>query len=83
VSIEIIATVGDPTEALIAVSEHLDLLVCGSRGYGRVRAVLLGSVTRRLVAEASCPVLVLPRGVRARLESVVVGRVDERAPATY
>jgi nucleotide-binding universal stress UspA family protein len=83
VSIEIDATVGDPAEVLIAVSEHLDLLVCGSRGYGPVRAVLLGSVTRRLVADAGCPILVLPRGVRASLESLVDGRVDETAPAAY
>jgi nucleotide-binding universal stress UspA family protein len=81
VPIEIDATVGDPAEVLIAASRHLDLLVCGSRGYGPVRAVLLGSVTRRLVAEASCPIVVLPRGVSAPLESLAGGRVDETAPA--
>jgi nucleotide-binding universal stress UspA family protein len=83
VPIEVDATVGEPADVLIAISEHLDLLVCGSRAYGPLRAVLLGSVTRRVVAEAACPVLVLPRGVRAPLDALTGARVDERAPAAY
>jgi nucleotide-binding universal stress UspA family protein len=62
--------VEDPADALIAVSQNVDLLVCGSRGYGPLHAVLLGGVTRRVVAEAQCPVIVLPRGVRAPLEAL-------------
>jgi nucleotide-binding universal stress UspA family protein len=81
VPVEIDATVGDPAEVLIAVSEHLDLLVCGSRGYGPLRAVLLGSVTRRVVADARCPVLVLPRGVQAPLDALAGERVDAQARA--
>ena len=53
---------------LMRVSENLDLLVCGSRGYGPVRAVLLGGVSRRLTAEAQCPVIVVPRGWTASLD---------------
>ena len=34
---------------------ELDLLVCGSRGYGPVHAVMLGGVSRALVDEAACP----------------------------
>jgi nucleotide-binding universal stress UspA family protein len=71
VPIEVEAFVGDPAETLLSLSESLDLLVCGSRGYGPLRAVLLGSVARRVVAEARCPVIVLPRGVRASLEALV------------
>jgi len=63
VPVEVDAFLEDPAEVLIRVSEHLDLLVCGSRGYGPLRAVLLGGVTRRVTTAASCPVLVLPRGV--------------------
>jgi nucleotide-binding universal stress UspA family protein len=70
VHVEIDTFVDDPAEALIRVSEHVDLLICGSRGYGPLRAVLLGGVSRRVVAEASCPVIVLPRGVKAPLESL-------------
>jgi nucleotide-binding universal stress UspA family protein len=61
----------DPAEPLIQASQHLDLLVCGSRGYGPVRAVLLGGVTRRVTREARCPVIVLPRGVRASLQALI------------
>jgi hypothetical protein len=36
-----------------------------------VRAVLLGGVSRRVAAEARCPVIVLPRGVRASLQALL------------
>ena len=54
--------VDDPAEVLLRISAHVDVLVCGSRGYGPVRGLLLGGVTRRVVAGAQCPVLILPRG---------------------
>jgi nucleotide-binding universal stress UspA family protein len=53
--------VGDPADALVGVSQHLDLLVMGSRGYGPGLAVLLGGVSRRVTMKARCPVLVVPR----------------------
>ena len=56
---------GDAAGELAAASADLDLLVIGSRGYGPVRSVLLGSVSRELVRSAACPVVVLPRGVTA------------------
>ena len=71
VPVEIDAFVEDPADVLIRVSEHLDLLVCGSRGYGPLRAVLLGGVSRRLAADARCPVIVLPRGVEDSLETLM------------
>ena len=71
VSVEVDAFVEDPADVLIRVSEHLDLLVCGSRAYGPVRAVLLGGVSRRVTADARCPVIVQPRGVEASLEALV------------
>ena len=70
VDVDIDGFVDDPADALIRASEHLDLLVCGSRGYGPLRAVLLGGVSRRVVANASCPVIVLPRGIDAPLEAL-------------
>jgi nucleotide-binding universal stress UspA family protein len=70
VAVQIDAFAEDPAGTLIAVSENLDLLVCGSRGYGPVRAVLLGGVSRRVAAEAHCPLIVLPRGVPASLEAL-------------
>jgi nucleotide-binding universal stress UspA family protein len=45
------------------LDEHeVDLLVCGSRGYGPMRRVLLGGVLRKLIRRAACPVVVVPRG---------------------
>ncbi|MHC5796671.1 universal stress protein [Lacisediminihabitans sp. FW035] len=42
--------------------EDVDLLVCGSRGYGPARRVLLGGVSSRLLKAARVPVVVVPRG---------------------
>jgi nucleotide-binding universal stress UspA family protein len=70
VAVEIDALVDDPADALVRVSENVDVLICGSRGYGPLRAVFLGGVSRRVVAEAHCPVIVLPRGVKAPLEAL-------------
>lgn len=60
--------VARPVEALVELSGRVDLLVCGSRGYGPVRSVLLGGVTHPLIAQARCPVVIVPRGVEAALE---------------
>lgn len=51
---------GEPAEALAAASHDLDLLVCGSRGYGPIRSLLLGSTSQALVRKAACPVLIVP-----------------------
>ena len=71
VQVEAVALVGDPADVIADFSKGVDLLVCGSRGYGPARAVLLGSVSRRVTAEAHCPVIVLPRGVKASIEMLV------------
>jgi nucleotide-binding universal stress UspA family protein len=71
VAVEVEAVTGDPADALVGASGRVDVLVLGSRGYGPVRAVLLGSVSRRVTREARCPVIVLPRGVRASLDALL------------
>jgi nucleotide-binding universal stress UspA family protein len=70
---EVDAFIGDPGDVLVDLSQSLDLLVCGSRGYGPLRAVLLGGVSRRVAVAAHCPVIVLPRGVSASLEALMAG----------
>lgn len=70
--------VDDAADILLRVSEHVDLLVCGSRGYGPLRSVLLGGVSRRVVDRAQCPVVVLPRGVEQPLD----GLLDAHGAAT-
>jgi nucleotide-binding universal stress UspA family protein len=54
---------GDPVQALAERSAGLALLVLGSRGYGPVRSVLVGSVSAGVARTAACPVLVVPSGV--------------------
>jgi nucleotide-binding universal stress UspA family protein len=69
IPVEVDTFLEDPAEVLIRISEHLDLLVCGSRGYGPLRAVLLGGVTRRVTSGAQCPVVVVPRGLEMTVGS--------------
>ncbi|HEX6457026.1 MAG TPA: universal stress protein [Solirubrobacterales bacterium] len=54
---------GVPGPAIVEACEEVDadLLVAGSRGYGPVMRVLLGSVSTQLAHKAPCPVLVVPR----------------------
>jgi len=67
--VEVHATLisGEPVEALTsAVDRPGTIMVVGSRGYGPLRRVLLGSVSTPLVRSAPCPVIVTPRGVHER-----------------
>jgi nucleotide-binding universal stress UspA family protein len=69
---------GHAPEALAAVSGELDLLVCGSRGYGPVRTVLLGGTSHVLVRTAACPVVVVPLGERdARNDQAAVAALED------
>lgn len=63
-------TLNDPVAALVELSRDVDLIVCGSRGYGPIRSVLLGAVTHWLTHEAHCPVVFIPRGVRQAAEQL-------------
>ena len=53
--------IGDAGAELADRTRDTDLLVLGSRSYGPVRRVLLGSTSTRVVGAATGPVLVLPR----------------------
>jgi nucleotide-binding universal stress UspA family protein len=65
---------GDPSDALAAASADLGLLVCGSRGYGRMRTLVVGGTSHAVVRKAVCPVLVVPPGSAAD----EAGRARER-----
>jgi nucleotide-binding universal stress UspA family protein len=54
---------GRPADAILADAEAFepDLIVVGSRGYGPIRSMLLGSVSAELVDRSPCPVLVARR----------------------
>jgi nucleotide-binding universal stress UspA family protein len=73
---------GEPADVLIERSGDLDILLLGSRAYGPLRHALMGSVSARVMREAHCPVLTVPRGV-AREETPIAGRpgAGDRGPA--
>jgi len=52
---------GRPASALLELSRGVDLLVIGSRRWGMVARLVLGSTGEALLHDAECPVLVVPR----------------------
>lgn len=53
---------GDPAEAIIETirQQHVDVIVVGRRGRGRLSGLLLGSVSQKLCSLAPCMVIVAP-----------------------
>jgi nucleotide-binding universal stress UspA family protein len=66
VRVEAVLVRGEPATALAEiVTADEGLLMIGSRAYGPLRRVLLGSVATALVRWAPCPVIVHPRPTKA------------------
>ncbi|WP_192476946.1 universal stress protein [Arthrobacter sp. AET 35A] len=49
-----------PAEALVAAASSAKLLVVGRRGRGKLKRLLLGSVTRNVLFHIKCPTIVTP-----------------------
>ena len=66
----------EPAGEIVALAEEhgVGLIVVGSRGRGRIRRALTGSVSDRVVRHARCPVLVV--GARARVADGARGGFD-------
>lgn len=52
---------GSPAEAILDVANtrKVDLIVMGSRGFGRLKGLLIGSQSQKVVQHAPCPVLIV------------------------
>lgn len=58
------AMTGLPADELIQASLDADLVVVGSRGAGRLRRLVRGSVSAEVSQHARCPVVVIPAEAR-------------------
>ncbi|MGQ9586706.1 MAG: universal stress protein, partial [Anaerolineae bacterium] len=65
VKAELLLRVGDPAQEIVQAAKEggFDLIVVGHRGLSPVKAFLLGSVSERVVAHASCSTLVVRPGL--------------------
>jgi nucleotide-binding universal stress UspA family protein len=52
---------GAPPDVLMELADDVDLLVIGSRRWGAVARVLLGTTGEALMRDAACPIVVAPR----------------------
>jgi nucleotide-binding universal stress UspA family protein len=59
------AVSGAVNDRIEELAQDVDVLVCGSRGWGAVRRVVLGSTANRLIHHAACPVIVMPRATES------------------
>ena len=59
---------GDPAERILAYASEVDarLIAIGTRGYGTVASLLVGSVSDAVIRKAPCPVLVVREPERQR-----------------
>jgi nucleotide-binding universal stress UspA family protein len=61
---------GEPSEEILRVADEgdYDLVVVGSRGLGRLGSLMLGSVSKDVVAGSPRPVMVVAEDGSERLE---------------
>ena len=72
-AVEIDVVMGDPRAEIVRQADEwrADLIVLGARGLGRIKRLLLGSVSLAVARHASCPVLVV-KGRPRKLASVLI-----------
>lgn len=75
---------GKPWETICAVADELgaEPIVIGSRGLGRARSALLGSVSHAVITHSARPVLVGGHSRSAPPDSGILARRDERTTAS-
>ncbi len=73
------AVYGLTGEELAAFGDEVDILLVGSRGYGPVRRLVVGSTSDYLERHARCPLIVLPRTAARGDDSSVGEQAGEAA----
>ena len=66
---ELVVTQGNPLPTILRAigKRQPDLLIMGTRGDGRMRRAVLGSVANQLLKVAPCDILIVPRGASEAL----------------
>ena len=74
---------GRPAEAILKVAqeEHVDMVVMGARGLGRIREQVFGSVSHRVMTQAHCSTLLVKQPIRSIKTVLVPVEVQEDCDA--
>jgi nucleotide-binding universal stress UspA family protein len=72
-----VVRIGDAREVLIEASHDAATVILGSRGRGRLRSLLLGSVSAAVSQHAACPVVIHRPGNPGIVRNGVLVGVDE------
>ena len=66
IDVDVVVETGEPTRCILNLAAALpaDLIVMGTHGAGGFQHLILGSVTEKVLRQASCPVLTVPPRAR-------------------
>lgn len=72
--VECTVATGDPAEEIVRVAQEgkFSTVVMANRGLSEIQRFFLGSVTRKVVGQAHCAVLVVPPGATFSLQTILV-----------
>ncbi|MGE0306668.1 MAG: universal stress protein [Acidimicrobiia bacterium] len=73
VPIDTIVAEGGAAQMLCEAAKDADLLVVGTRGSGRIRRLILGSVSNQVIHHSPCPVALIPPEAVEALEPSAAG----------
>jgi nucleotide-binding universal stress UspA family protein len=75
--------VGIPSEEIVACADQVgaELIVLGGCHRSQLQRVMLGRTTARIIADAPCPVLIVPEGTEVQFGTIVVGGGGARGAA--
>ncbi len=77
----------DPSLDIVnaAVTNHVDMIVMGTHGRKGIKKLIMGSVTRNVIGQAPCKVLVIPPGAKADYKTILIatdGSIHSAAAAS-